>query len=91
MGTTPKIDKKPKYNKKKAFEWVDSQWEKFMTEQKELKSTIENLENEIEQLKQDHYFSMRNKDLEIFTIREQMRQLVERVPSKYLTRGMKDE
>ena len=87
MGTTPKIDKKPKYNKSKPFEWVDSQWEKFMTEQKELKSTIENLENEIEQLKQDHYFSMRNKDLEIFTIREQMRQLVERVPSKYLTKG----
>ena len=37
MGTTPKVDKKPKYNNNKAFEWVDSQWEKFMTEQKELK------------------------------------------------------
>tara|TARA_B100000131_G_scaffold151735_1_gene147184 strand:- start:619 stop:891 length:273 start_codon:yes stop_codon:yes gene_type:complete len=86
MSSIPK-DTKSKYNKDNKFSWVDSQWEKFMTEQKELKSTIENLENEIEQLKQDHYFSMRNKDLEIFTIREQMRQLVERVPSKYLTKG----
>ena len=43
MGTTPKIDKKPKYNKSKPFEWVDSQWEKFMTEQKELKDKILNL------------------------------------------------
>ena len=86
MSNIPEMDKS-KYNKDDKFSWVDSQWEKFMTEQKELKSTIENLENEIEQLKQDHYFSMRNKDLEIFTIREQMRQLVERVPSKYLTKG----
>ncbi len=86
MSSIPK-DTKSKYNKDNKFSGVDSQWEKFMIEQKELKSTIENLENEIEQLKQDHYFSIRNKDLEIFTIREQMRQLVERVPSKYLTKG----
>jgi len=44
MGTTPKVDKKPKYNQNKPFEWVDSQWEKFMTEQKELKEEILNLE-----------------------------------------------
>ena len=38
MGQIPKVDKKPKYNKDNAFQWVDSQWEKFMTEQKELKA-----------------------------------------------------
>ena len=52
---------------------------------KELRSKVEDLENEVEQLKQDHYFDMRNKNLELHTLREQMRQLVSRVPSKYLT------
>ena len=51
MGTTPKIESKPKYNKNKPFEWVDSQWEKFMTEQKELKTKIKKLEKEITILK----------------------------------------
>ena len=44
MGTTPKVNTKPKYNKDDKFRWVDSQWEKFMTEQKELKAKIEELE-----------------------------------------------
>ena len=44
MGTTPKVNKKPKYNKDDKFRWVDSQWEKFMTEQKELKAKIQELE-----------------------------------------------
>ena len=44
MGTTPKVNKKPKYNKDDKFRWVDSQWEKFMTEQKELKARISELE-----------------------------------------------
>ena len=44
MGTTPKVTKKPKYNKDDKFRWVDSQWEKFMTEQKELKAKIQELE-----------------------------------------------
>ena len=43
MSKIPEVDK-AKYNKDDKFSWVDSQWEKFMTEQKELKSTIENLE-----------------------------------------------
>ena len=107
MSNIPEVDKS-KYNKDDKFSWVDSQWEKFMTEQKEHKAIIkqlradlitcnehfqkrrgkiEDLENEVEQLKQDHYFEMRNKNLEVHTIREQMRQLVERVPSKYLTKG----
>ena len=48
MSSVPKTNK-PKYNNSDAFRWVDAQWEKFMTEQKELKSKIEDLENEIEQ------------------------------------------
>ena len=58
-----------------------------MATKKELQDKIEDLENKISQMEQDHYFNMRNKNLEIFTIREQMRQLVLRVPSKYLTKG----
>ena len=57
MSSVPKTNK-PKYNNSDAFRWVDAQWEKFMTEQKELKSKIEDLENEIEQLKQDYYFDI---------------------------------
>jgi septal ring factor EnvC (AmiA/AmiB activator) len=107
MGQVPKPENKPKYNKNAPFEWVDSQWEKFMTEQRELKAEIyekdktieqlradlitcnshfqkrkddiENLTNELEQLKQDHYFEIRNKNLEVFTIKEQMKKVIEDV------------
>ena len=51
MGTTPKVDDKPKYNQNKPYEWVDSQWEKFMTEQKILKQKILELEIENAELK----------------------------------------
>tara|TARA_B100000287_G_scaffold399993_1_gene418799 strand:- start:386 stop:862 length:477 start_codon:yes stop_codon:yes gene_type:complete len=51
MGQTPKPDNKPKYNQNKPYEWVDSQWEKFMEEQKELKNKIEELERENEGLR----------------------------------------
>jgi len=61
-----------------------------MVTKKELQDKIEDLENKISQMEQDHYFNMRNKNLEIFTIKEQMRQLVLRVPSKYLTKGDTD-
>ena len=47
MSSIPKINKKPKYNNNKAFEWVDSQWEKFMTEQKEHKSMIKQLQKDL--------------------------------------------
>ena len=50
MSQTPKQDKRPKYNNDKAFEWVDSQWEKFMTEQKEHKAQIKNLKKELKDL-----------------------------------------
>ena len=35
-----------KYNHNDPFRWVDSQWEKFMIEQKELKARIRELEKE---------------------------------------------
>ena len=34
MSSIPKVDKS-KYNNDDKFAWVDSQWERFMTEQKE--------------------------------------------------------
>ena len=47
MSSVPKPDKKPKYNNNEAFAWVDSQWEKFMTEQKELKAHIAQLQEDL--------------------------------------------
>ena len=38
---------KPKYNNSDAFYWVDNHGKKFMTHSKELKSKIEDLENEM--------------------------------------------
>ena len=71
MSSVPKTNK-PKYNNSDAFRWVDAQWEKFMTEQEELISKVENLELKIEQLKQDFYFDMRNKNLEIKSMEEKI-------------------
>ena len=51
MSRLPKVDKKPKNNRSNKFRWVDSQWEKFMTEQKELKKQILQLEMENAELK----------------------------------------
>ena len=47
MSSIPKPDKKPKYNQNKPYEWVDGQWEKFMTKQKELENEIVNLTGKI--------------------------------------------
>ena len=46
MSSVPKVDK-PKYNQNKPYEWVDSQWEKLMTKQKELENEIANLTGKI--------------------------------------------
>tara|TARA_R100000008_G_C3456621_1_gene102064 strand:+ start:78 stop:395 length:318 start_codon:yes stop_codon:yes gene_type:complete len=46
MSSVPKVDK-PKYNQNKPYEWVDSQWEKLMTKQKELEDEIVNLTGKI--------------------------------------------
>ena len=46
VSSIPKIDKS-KYNNNDKFAWVDSQWEKFMTKQKELEDEIVNLTGKI--------------------------------------------
>ena len=46
MSSIPKVDKS-KYNHNKSFAWVDSQWEKFITEQKEHKAIIEQLRKDL--------------------------------------------
>tara|TARA_R100001082_G_scaffold30052_1_gene15107 strand:- start:575 stop:865 length:291 start_codon:yes stop_codon:yes gene_type:complete len=46
MSSIPKVEK-PKYNNSKPFEWVDSQWEKFMSEQKELKALNKQLQEDL--------------------------------------------
>ena len=83
MGTTPKLDKKPKYNKNDAFAWVDSQWEKFMTEQKEHKAQIKQLQEDLVTCNK-HFQEQRQ---ELIDNKKQLRDLVERVPSHYLTGG----
>ena len=45
--------KKAKYNKDDKFGWVDSQWEKFMEEQKVLKEKIAELEERC--IRDDNY------------------------------------
>ena len=47
MSQAPKPDKKPKYNNNDPFVWVDSQWEKFMLEQKEHKAMIKQLQKDL--------------------------------------------
>ncbi len=73
MSSIPKPDKKPKYNKNDAFVWVDSQWEKFMTEQKEHKAMIKQLQDDLATCTENFQIQ-----------RKQMEELVGRVPSNYL-------
>ena len=73
MSSIPKIDKS-KYNKNALYEWVDSQWEKFMTEQKEHKAIIKQLQDDLGTCTENFQ-----------TQRKQMEDLVSRVPSTYLT------
>ena len=76
MSRIPKPNKKPKYNKSDPFVWVDSQWEKFMVEQKEHKAMIK-------QLQEDLATCTKNFQIQ----RKQMEELIARVPSQYLTGG----
>ena len=46
MSSIPKVSK-AKYNKDDKFSWVDSQWEKFMSEQKELKRYVTQLQEDL--------------------------------------------
>ena len=74
MSQTPEPNKKPKYNHSDPFVWVDSQWEKFMTEQKELKAMIKQLQEDLGTCTENFQIQ-----------RKQMEQLISRVPSSYLT------
>ena len=71
---------KPKYNHNDAFRWVDSQWEKFMTEQKEHKAMIKQLQEDLGTCTKN--FQEQRKQLE---------DLVARVPSKMLLDPRGDE
>ena len=74
---------KPKYNNNDPFRWVDSQWEKFMIEQKEHKAQIEQLQEDLVTCNK-HFQEQRQ---ELIDNKKQLRDLVERVPSHYLTGG----
>ena len=78
MSSIPKLNKKPKYNKNDAFVWVDSQWEKFMTEQKELKALNKQLQDDL--VTCNKHFQRQ---------RAEMMDLVSRIPSSYLTNRSK--
>ena len=69
-------DKKPKYNQHEAFRWVDSQWEKFMTEQKEHKAMIKQLQEDLATCTKNFQNQRKN-----------MEELVARVPSQYLVKN----
>ena len=47
MSRLPKV-KESKYNKDSKFAWVDSQWEKLMSQNQELKNTNEQLRKDLE-------------------------------------------
>ena len=66
---------KSKYNHNEAFRWVDSQWEKFMTQQKEDKAQIKQLQKDL--VTCNKHFQAQRKNME---------ELVSRVPSSYLTK-----
>ena len=46
----------------------------YLIETQQLKTDIENLELKMEQAKQDFYFDMRNKDMEIVVLKNQLRE-----------------
>ena len=83
MSRLPKIDKKPKNNKSTKFRWVDSQWEKFMTRHNEDTKIIEQLREDL--VVCNKHFQKQRVELE--ETKEQLRDLVSRVPSHYLTGG----
>ena len=76
-------DIKPKYNKNDKFRWVDSQWERFMTEQKEHKAQIKQLQKDLVTCNK-HFQKQR---IELEETKQQLEDLVARVPSHYLTGG----
>ena len=61
--------KKPKYNNHDAFRWVDSQWEKFMTEQKEHKAMIKQLQKDLGTCTEN--FQKQREELESFKLQNE--------------------
>ena len=82
MSSIPK-DIKPKYNKDDKFRWVDNQWERFMTEQKEHKAMIKQLQKDL--VTCNKHFQIQRTELE--ETKQQLEDLVARVPSHYLPGG----
>ena len=66
--------KRTKYNHNDPFRWVDSQWEKFMLEQRELKANIKQLQDDL--VTCNNHFQRQ---------RGELMDLIARVPSVYLT------
>ena len=54
MSKMPDIDKRPKYNHDDKFRWVDSQWEKYISEQKELRALNDQLQKDLETCTKDY-------------------------------------
>ena len=71
--------KKTKYNNNDPFRWVDSQWEKYMVEQKEHKAQIKQLQDDL--VTCNKHFQKQ---------RQQLENLVAIVPSKLLTEASKN-
>ena len=80
MSKIPDDTKKTKYNQNDPFRWIDSQWEKFMTEQKELKGHIKQLQDDL--VTCNKHFQKQ---------KQQMENLVAIVPSKLLTESVGKE
>jgi len=97
MSRIPKV-KQSKYNKDKSFAWVDSQWERFMTEQKELKKKILELKIENSEMKDrlielgerpdewriEQFNRNRAQEDQVTTIKEMKERIKELFPTKYI-------
>jgi len=81
MSSIPKIDK-PKYNNSKSFAWVDSQWEKFLTEQKEMKVHIKQLQADLLTCNK-HFQKQRNIMLELEIENAELKDMVLDLGGKY--------
>ena len=55
---------KTKYNHNDPFRWVDSQWEKYMTEQKEHKAMIKQLREDLGTCTKNYQFQRRQLEKE---------------------------
>ncbi len=87
MSKIPDTEK-TKYNQKDPFRWVDSQWEKFMTEQKVLKAKISELEHH-SQIDEDYIISLEEDNNRLQELIEELTEL--NVPEHDYHRKTADE